>query len=366
MVIGLEVHASWPPPPRCSAAAPTSSATSPTPTSARCASACPVRCRCSTSGGRVRHPARPGPRHCEIRPSIFARKNYFYPDMPKDYQISQYDQPINVDGWLELPTASVGIERAHLEEDTGKSTHVGGGGRIHDAEYSLVDYNRAGVPLLEIVSRPTCARPTTPGLRRRAARHPRWPPACPTPRWRRARCGSTPTSRSGRPGRRLRHPLRDQEPELAAVARPGHRVRGPSPDRPARGGRAVARRPATGTRTTAAPDDAVEGGGRRLPVLPRARPRAARPRPEWIAEVRPGCRLPAERRRLAARPGSSRAPAASPRRGAGLDELARRHRGRGRRPAGCSPTSSTTWPRGRPTLDAPGWPSWCSSRPAGS
>jgi aspartyl-tRNA(Asn)/glutamyl-tRNA(Gln) amidotransferase subunit B len=94
--------------------------------------------------------------HCEVRRSIFARKNYFYPDMPKNYQISQYDLPINVEGWLELPQSGqrVGIERAHIEEDTGKSTHVGGGGRIHDAGYSLVDYNRAGVPLLEIVSKP--------------------------------------------------------------------------------------------------------------------------------------------------------------------------------------------------------------------
>jgi aspartyl-tRNA(Asn)/glutamyl-tRNA(Gln) amidotransferase subunit B len=92
---------------------------------------------------------------CTVRQSVFARKNYFYPDMPKDYQISQYDLPINVDGHLDLPSGHrVGIERAHLEEDTGKSTHVGGGGRITDAGYSLVDYNRAGVPLLEIVSRP--------------------------------------------------------------------------------------------------------------------------------------------------------------------------------------------------------------------
>jgi aspartyl-tRNA(Asn)/glutamyl-tRNA(Gln) amidotransferase subunit B len=92
---------------------------------------------------------------CTIEPSIFHRKNYFYPDMPKDYQISQYDAPINVDGRLELPDASrVGIERAHMEEDTGKTRHMGGGGRIHEAEYSLVDYNRAGVPLVEIVSRP--------------------------------------------------------------------------------------------------------------------------------------------------------------------------------------------------------------------
>ena len=93
--------------------------------------------------------------HCRIEPSIFHRKNYFYPDMPKDYQVSQYDEPINVDGHLELPDGStVGIERAHMEEDTGKTTHMGGGGRIHEAEYSLVDYNRAGVPLVEIVSRP--------------------------------------------------------------------------------------------------------------------------------------------------------------------------------------------------------------------
>jgi aspartyl-tRNA(Asn)/glutamyl-tRNA(Gln) amidotransferase subunit B len=93
--------------------------------------------------------------NCKARRSIFHRKNYFYPDMPKDYQISQYDEPINVDGFLELPDGSrVGIERAHMEEDTGKTTHVGGGGRIHEADHSLVDYNRAGVPLVEIVSRP--------------------------------------------------------------------------------------------------------------------------------------------------------------------------------------------------------------------
>src|SRR5690606_19636298 len=76
--------------------------------------------------------------HCDVRPSVFSRKNYFYPDVPKDYQISQYDLPINVDGWLELPSGlRVGIERAHLEEDTGKSIHVGGGGRITEAGHSL-------------------------------------------------------------------------------------------------------------------------------------------------------------------------------------------------------------------------------------
>ena len=94
--------------------------------------------------------------NCTVQRSVFARKNYFYPDMPKGYQISQYDLPINTDGWLELPDGTrIGIERAHLEEDTGKSSHMGGAsGRIHDAEYSLIDFNRAGVPLLEIVSRP--------------------------------------------------------------------------------------------------------------------------------------------------------------------------------------------------------------------
>ncbi len=92
---------------------------------------------------------------CTVQPSVFARKNYFYPDMPKDFQISQYDQPINVEGSLELPSGKrVRIERAHLEEDTGKSTHVGASGRISGAEHSIVDYNRAGVPLLEIVSGP--------------------------------------------------------------------------------------------------------------------------------------------------------------------------------------------------------------------
>jgi aspartyl-tRNA(Asn)/glutamyl-tRNA(Gln) amidotransferase subunit B len=86
--------------------------------------------------------------------SIFARKNYFYPDMPKDYQVTQYEDPIVADGSIDVDGTTIGIERAHLEEDTGKTVHVGGGGRIHEADHSLVDYNRAGVPLMEIVSRP--------------------------------------------------------------------------------------------------------------------------------------------------------------------------------------------------------------------
>ena len=99
--------------------------------------------------------------NCRVQRSTFARKNYFYPDMPKAYQISQYEEPITADGWLDLPDGyRVGIERGHLEEDTGKSTHVGGaGGRIHGSDYSLIDFNRAGVPLVEIVSRPDIRHP---------------------------------------------------------------------------------------------------------------------------------------------------------------------------------------------------------------
>ena len=102
--------------------------------------------------------------NCSIAPWCrFARKNYFYPDMPKDYQVSQYDEPLCVDGYLDVVVATddgprefrVEIERVHKEEDTGKLTHAGGDtGRIHGADYSLVDYNRAGIPLIEIVTKP--------------------------------------------------------------------------------------------------------------------------------------------------------------------------------------------------------------------
>ncbi|MDT0269419.1 Asp-tRNA(Asn)/Glu-tRNA(Gln) amidotransferase subunit GatB [Streptomyces sp. DSM 44915] len=99
--------------------------------------------------------------HCEIAEWCrFARKNYFYPDMPKNFQTSQYDEPIAFNGYLDVQLEDgevfrVGIERAHMEEDTGKSTHVGGAtGRIHGASHSLLDYNRAGIPLIEIVTKP--------------------------------------------------------------------------------------------------------------------------------------------------------------------------------------------------------------------
>jgi aspartyl-tRNA(Asn)/glutamyl-tRNA(Gln) amidotransferase subunit B len=91
--------------------------------------------------------------------AIFHRKNYFYPDLPKGYQISQYDEPLCVDGRVLLPEeggdAEIGIVRAHLEEDAAKNVHVGGaGGRIHGAGHTLVDFNRGGTPLVEIVTQP--------------------------------------------------------------------------------------------------------------------------------------------------------------------------------------------------------------------
>ena len=101
--------------------------------------------------------------NCSVAPfSRFARKNYFYPDMPKNFQTSQYDEPICVNGFLDVEVETddgneifrVEIERVHMEEDTGKSLHVGGAtGRIHGADYSLLDYNRAGIPLVEIVTK---------------------------------------------------------------------------------------------------------------------------------------------------------------------------------------------------------------------
>jgi aspartyl-tRNA(Asn)/glutamyl-tRNA(Gln) amidotransferase subunit B len=97
--------------------------------------------------------------NCDIAGhSVFHRKNYFYPDMPKNYQISQYDLPLGYGGYVEISgdfgTTRVGITRVHLEEDTGKSLHIGGSGRIADSDYSLEDFNRAGTPLVEIVTEP--------------------------------------------------------------------------------------------------------------------------------------------------------------------------------------------------------------------
>ena len=97
--------------------------------------------------------------NCEVADrSVFHRKNYFYADLPKNYQISQFDIPVCHDGHLDITidgeARRIGIERAHMEEDTGKSTHVGDGGRIHAATATLLDFNRSGVPLVEVVSKP--------------------------------------------------------------------------------------------------------------------------------------------------------------------------------------------------------------------
>jgi aspartyl-tRNA(Asn)/glutamyl-tRNA(Gln) amidotransferase subunit B len=101
--------------------------------------------------------------HCKIEPSsVFARKNYFYPDLPKDYQVSQYELPLATGGYLEIEVdgqrKKIGITRVHLEEDAGKLVHIGAG-RIMGSEASLVDYNRTGTPLMEIVSEPDMRSP---------------------------------------------------------------------------------------------------------------------------------------------------------------------------------------------------------------
>ena len=102
--------------------------------------------------------------NCEVAPrAVFARKNYFYPDLPKGYQISQYDAPICTGGYLDVPTAEgpirIGITRLHLEEDAAKNVHVGTSGRMHGSTGSLIDFNRGGTPLIEIVTEPDIPSP---------------------------------------------------------------------------------------------------------------------------------------------------------------------------------------------------------------
>ena len=216
----------------------------------------------------------------------FARKNYFYPDMPKDYQISQYDEPLCIDGWLDIMVADpdsgdqrpvrVEIERVHLEEDTGKSLHVGGAtGRIHGADYSLVDYNRAGIPLVEIVTKPvagtgalapevarTYVAELRDLLRSLGVSDVRMEEGS-------LRCDvNTSLTPRVRP---MGHPHRDQERELAALGG----ARGPVGD-PAAGRGAGRRRPGgagdpalqRGDRDHLAGPEQGRGAG--LPLLPRA------------------------------------------------------------------------------------------------
>ena len=194
----------------------------------------------------------------------FARKNYFYPDQPKNYQISQYDEPIAYDGWAEVEVDGrsyrIEIERAHMEEDTGKSLHLGGAtGRIHGADYSLLDYNRSGVPLIEIVTRPIeGAGAQAPEvakayvgmlrdlLRALGVSDVRMEQGS-------LRCDAN-VSLAPLSGRPAGHPHRDQERQLAAQ----RGARGALRDHPA-GGRAdrratgSSRRPGTGRRTRAPP-----------------------------------------------------------------------------------------------------------------
>ncbi len=232
------------------------------------------------AGGRARHPGRPGPAtaRCSARPSP-ARTTSTRTCRRTTRSASSTSRSTSTAG-SSCPTAPrIGIERAHLEEDTGKSSHQGGDGRIHGAESSLVDYNRAGVPLIEIVGRPDLrSRRRRPRLRERAARHPR--------RHRRVRrqdgrgLDAGRRQRLGAPARvrPARSALRDQERQLAAVARPGHRLRGPPPGRRDRGGRTGAPGdPALGRGGRPHPGRTLQGAGRGLPLLPRTRPGRARP-----------------------------------------------------------------------------------------
>jgi len=160
-VLGLEVHVELGTATKMFDAAPNQFGATPnsltTPTSVGLPGALPV-----VNAKGVEYAIRIGlALNCSIAESCrFARKNYFYPDLAKDFQTSQFDEPIAYDGYLDVELEDgeifrVPIERAHMEEDAGKNTHIGGAdGRIEGAEYSLVDYNRAGVPLVEIVTRP--------------------------------------------------------------------------------------------------------------------------------------------------------------------------------------------------------------------
>jgi aspartyl-tRNA(Asn)/glutamyl-tRNA(Gln) amidotransferase subunit B len=220
--------------------------------------------------------------NCSIAPwSRFARKNYFYPDMTKDFQTSQYDEPICFDGHVDLEvdgtTYRIEIERVHMEEDAGKLTHAGATGRIQDADYSLVDYNRAGTPLMEIVTKPIGGLGAqAPEVGRAYLAHLRELMLALGVSDARMEAGNLrcdvniSLAPSGADG--TRHPHRDQERELAAL----------------RGGRAAVRDPAAGR--------VAQRGGRgdqetrhwheegwTAPAAPRSRPRttATSPSRTW-------------------------------------------------------------------------------------
>ena len=203
--------------------------------SARCASACRGRCRCSTGHAvtlALRAALALGCRVHDI--SVFERKNYFYPDLPKGYQISQYERPLATHGSLEIAAAdgaraACASRAMHMEEDAGKLLHEG---FAWSGEKSGVDLNRAGVPLIEIVSEPDLRAPrggarVPDGAARRAALRRR----SRTATWRRARCAATPTSRCARGGSRrsARAPRsRTSTPSATSRARSSTRSRGRS------------------------------------------------------------------------------------------------------------------------------------------
>ena len=207
--------------------------------------------------------------------SVFDRKNYFYPDLPQGYQISQYKQPDRRRGRgrgrsSDGETLKVGIERLHLEQDAGKS--------IHDQhpEYSYVDLNRSGVALMEIVSKPDLrsakqAQAYVSKLRTIL----RYLGTCDGD-MEKGNLRADVNVSVRRPGDEARHPLRDQERQLDPLHRPGHRVRGAPPDRHPRG-RRHDRAGDAAVRFGQGRDalDALQGGGARLPLFPRSRPAAA-------------------------------------------------------------------------------------------
>ena len=226
----------------------------------------------------------------------FARKNYFYPDMPKNFQISQYDEPLCVDGWLDIAVdepgggarqVRVGIERVHLEEDTGKSLHVGGAtGRIHGADYSLVDYNRAGIPLVEIVTKPIAGTGAlAPDVARAYVTELRDLMRALGVSDVRMEEGSlrcdVNTSLSPRGSAAVGDPDRDQERQLAALGGAGGAVRDRAAGRGARRrSSGSCRRPGTSTRTPGPPR---RGAARR-----RRRTTGTSPSRTWCRSPRPG------------------------------------------------------------------------------
>ena len=208
--------------------------------------------------------------------SVFDRKNYFYPDLPQGYQISQYKQPVVGEGEVvvDLPdgrAVTIGIERLHLEQDAGKSLHD------RHASMSAVDLNRSGVALMEIVSKPDLrSSEEAMAFLTKLRSILRYLGTC-DGNMEEGSLRADVNVSVRKPGERSRHPLRDQEHELDPLHRPGDRARGAPADRNHRGGRCnragdAAVRPQQGRNAL----DALEGRGARLPLFPRSRPAAAR------------------------------------------------------------------------------------------